>query len=217
MDLSDLPLAVEPMRLAHIPVIMEIERASFTLPWPESAYHYELTQNNLAHYYVLGPRLPSSSPVRPTGWARLWQTLRLASSAETGSPIAWGYGGFWLMYDEAHISTLGVRPEWRGRGWGELLLLTMLEEAHRLVARVATLEVRVSNMPAQSLYLKYRFEQVGRRKGYYADNREDALIMTTPALAARDYQALMAARRSDLLRRLAKTSSRQKLANAIKS
>ena len=187
MDWSDLPLAVEPMRLVHIPAIMEIERASFTLPWPESAYHYELTQNELAHYYVLGPRLSPPSPVRPTGWRRLWQTLRPAPGAEAGgSPIAWGYGGFWLLYDEAHISTLGVRPEWRGRGWGEWLLLTMLEEAHRLGARVATLEVRVSNMPAQSLYLKYRFEQVGRRKGYYADNREDALIMTTPALAAPD-------------------------------
>jgi ribosomal-protein-alanine N-acetyltransferase len=219
MDLSDLPLAVEPMRLVHIPAIMEIERASFTLPWPESAYHYELTQNELAHYYVLGPRLSSSSPVRPTGWRRLWRMLRLSRDpdAADSSPIVWGYGGFWLMYDEAHISTLGVRPEWRGRGWGELLLLTMLEEAHRLRSRVATLEVRVSNMPAQSLYLKYRFEQVGRRKGYYADNREDALIMTTPALAAPDYLALMAARRGDLLRRLAETSSRQKLANAIKS
>ena len=217
MDLSDLPLVVEPMRPAHIPAIMEIERASFTLPWPESAYHYELTQNDLAHYYVLGPRLSPPSPVRPTGWRRLWQTLRPAPSAEAGRLIAWGYGGFWLMYDEAHISTLGVRPEWRGRGWGEWLLLTMLEEAHRLGARVATLEVRVSNLPAQSLYLKYRFEQVGRRKAYYADNREDALIMTTPALALPDYQALLAARRGDVLRRLAETSSRQKLANAIES
>ena len=72
MDLSDLPLVVEPMRLAHIPAIMEIERASFTLPWPESAYHYELTQNNLAHYYVLGPRLSPPSLARPTGWRRLW-------------------------------------------------------------------------------------------------------------------------------------------------
>ncbi len=217
MDLSDLPLVVEPMRPAHIPAIMEIERASFTLPWPESAYHYELTQNDLAHYYVLGPRWSPSPSVQPTGWRRLWQTVRPAPRAGADQPIAWGYGGFWLMYDEAHISTLGVRPEWRGRGWGELLLLTMLEEAHRLQARVSTLEVRVSNTPAQSLYIKYNIEQVGRRKGYYADNHEDALIMTTPPLATPEYQALLAARRSDLLRHLAETSSRQKLANAIKS
>ena len=76
MDLSDLPLVVEPMRPAHIPAIMEIERASFTLPWPESAYHYELTQNELAHYYVLGPRQSLPAPVQPTGWRRLWQMLR---------------------------------------------------------------------------------------------------------------------------------------------
>ena len=217
MDLSGLPLAVEPMRLAHISAIMEIERAAFALPWPESAYHYELTQNELAHYYVLGPRLSLPAPVQPTGWRRLWQTLRPSPGADDGSPIVWGYGGFWLMYDEVHISTLGVRPEWQGRGWGELLLLTMLDEAHRLKARVATLEVRVSNMPAQALYLKYGFEQVGRRKGYYADNREDALIMTTPGLALPDYQALVNARRGDLRRRLTETSSRQNSANAIQS
>jgi ribosomal-protein-alanine N-acetyltransferase len=87
---------------------------------------------------------------------------------------------------------------------GELLLLGLLDEARRLRARLATLEVRVSNSAAQALYAKYGFEQVGRRKGYYSDNREDALIMTTPELASPDYQALLQARRSELLQQSAR-------------
>ncbi len=202
MDLTNLPLVVEPMRLVHVPAVMEIERESFALPWPESAYHHELTHNELARYYVLGPRLSSSAPDRSSAWRRLWWTLSHRPDSNARA-IVWGCGGFWMMYDEAHISTLAVRVRWRRQGLGELLLLVLLDEAHRLGARLATLEVRVSNATAQALYFKYGFEQVGRRKGYYSDNREDALILTTPELASPDYQALINARRSNLLRRLA--------------
>jgi ribosomal-protein-alanine N-acetyltransferase len=202
MDLANLPLVVEPMCLVHVPAVMEIERESFALPWPESAYHHELTQNEMAHYYVLGPRLSSSAPDRSSAWRRLWRTLSHRPDSDARA-IVWGYGGFWMMYDEAHISTLAVRTGWRRQGLGELLLLVLLDEAHRLGARLATLEVRVSNVAAQVLYFKYGFKQAGQRKGYYSDNREDALILTTPELASPDYQALINARRSDLLRRLA--------------
>jgi ribosomal-protein-alanine N-acetyltransferase len=118
------------------------------------------------------------------------------------SPVL-GYGGFWLMHDEAHISTLAVRAGWRRLGLGELLLIALLDEARRLGAYRATLEVRVSNVAAQALYAKYGFEQVGRRKAYYSDNREDALILTTPEFDSPACQTLVNARRRDLLRRLA--------------
>lgn len=184
---------------------MEIEREAFALPWPESAYHHELTQNELAHYYVLGPRSPSSSPVQSSSaWRHLWQILRHHPVTPISPATVWGYGGFWMMYDEAHISTLAVRSQWRRQGLGELLLLCLLDEARRLRARLATLEVRVSNSAAQALYAKYGFEQVGQRKGYYCDNREDALIITTPELASPDYQALLQARRSELLQQSAR-------------
>jgi ribosomal-protein-alanine N-acetyltransferase len=204
MDLVSLPLIVERMQLAHVPAIMEIERESFSLPWPEGAYRHELRHNELAHYYVL--RLRSAGPpMAPVPvWQRLWQAIRRRPS--TGTGVVLGYGGFWLMYDEVHISTLAIRVAGRRRGLGELLLVALLDEAQRLGASRATLEVRVSNVAAQNLYAKYGFEPVGRRKGYYADNREDALILTTPEFASFTYRELIKVRRRDLQRRLAQAS-----------
>ena len=110
------------------------------------------------------------------------------------------------MYDEAHISTLAVRATHRRQGLGELLLISLFDEACRLGAARATLEVRVSNLAAQALYAKYSFQQVGRRKAYYSDNREDALILTTPEFSSPAYKDLLEACRRDLLRRLAQSS-----------
>jgi ribosomal-protein-alanine N-acetyltransferase len=201
MEQATFSLSIEPMRVAHVAQVMEVERESFSLPWPESAYRYEVTQNDLAHYYVLvaQPVVPSAPDV--SAWQRLLQTVGGRPAARTIS--IWGYGGFWLMYDEAHISTLAIRIAHRGHGFGELLLIAMLDQAQQLKASRATLEVRVSNLAAQRLYTKYNFEQVGRRKAYYNDNQEDALILTTPEFAARDYQELIRRRRRALARRLA--------------
>lgn len=204
MEPTDLPVVIEPMQLAHLPSVMEIERESFTLPWPESAYRHELTKNDLAHYFVLRPRSAGSSQASMTTWKRLWQVMWRRSATEA-YPV-WGYGGFWLLYDEAHISTLAVHIAVRRQGLGELLLIALLDEAQRLDACRATLEVRVSNVAAQRLYTKYGFEVVGQRKAYYSDNREDALILTTREFASRAHQGLIEAHRHDLLRRLALTS-----------
>jgi ribosomal-protein-alanine N-acetyltransferase len=204
MDLARIPLVVEPMQLAHVPAIMEIERESFSLPWPEGAYRHELRHNELAHYYVLRPRSAAYLIVPMPIWQRLWRAIWRRPPTNTG--LVLGYGGFWLMYDEAHISTLAIRVAWRRRGLGELLLVALLDEAQRLGASRATLEVRVSNVAAQNLYAKYGFEQAGRRKGYYADNREDALILTTPEFASFAYRELIKVRRRDLRRRLAQAS-----------
>jgi ribosomal-protein-alanine N-acetyltransferase len=86
------------------------------------------------------------------------------------------------MVDEAHVTTFAVDPRWRRRGVGEQLLLALLDLAVARRAREATLEVRLSNMPARRLYEKYGFKPVGIRPRYYSDNGEDALIMTTDAL-----------------------------------
>jgi ribosomal-protein-alanine N-acetyltransferase len=114
-----------------------------------------------------------------------------------------GLAGFWLMADEAHISTIAVHPDWRGLGLGEWLLLSLIETAQTLNAQKATLEVRPSNQTALALYQKYHFEQVGRRPHYYSDNDEDALILTTPPLASLDYQTMLSQRQKALLQRLA--------------
>ncbi len=204
MDQAALPVVVEAMQLGHLPEIMEIEREAFSLPWPERTYRHELTQNDLAHYYVVYPRSTAFSSAPRSAWQRLRQATQQRPPAGT-VPLL-GYGGFWLMYDEAHISNLAVRATYRRRALGELLLVVLLDEAQRLGACRATLEVRTSNVAAQALYAKYNFQRVGRRKAYYSDNREDALILTTPEFASPTYQDLINTRRRDLSQRIAQIS-----------
>ena len=145
---------MEPMRLDDLPSVQRIEKASFTSPWPEHAYKSELEGNRLAHYLV----------------------------ARVGEQVV-GYGGMWLMVDEAHITTFAIHPAWRRQHIGERLLVAFLDLAVDRGAHEATLEVRLSNLPARRLYEKYGFRPAGLRPRYYSDDNEDALIMTTEPLA----------------------------------
>jgi ribosomal-protein-alanine N-acetyltransferase len=147
-------LVLEPMGLADLPSVHEIERRSFSTPWPSHAYRTELETNRLAHYRVV---------------------------RVDGRVVA--YAGIWLMVDEAHVTTFAVDPAWRRRRVGETLLLAMMDLAIERGAREATLEVRLTNLAARRLYEKYGFRPVGIRPRYYSDNNEDALIMTTEALS----------------------------------
>ena len=160
------PLVVEPMRIGDVPAVIEIERLSFNAPWPAYAFEQELTANRLAHYVV----------------------------ARTDGRVV-GFAGIWLMVDEAHVTTFGVHPEHRRRGVGRRLLLRLAEIAIELGSVRLTLEVRVSNAPAQALYRSFGFEVAGRRIAYYSDDGEDALVMTTPALAYPTMRASLAAER----------------------
>lgn len=178
MEYRGLLYRVEPMRMVDIEEVMAIERLSFPNPWPASAYRYELEHNPRAHYYVArSQRAPQSS----LGWGGNTRGVG------TASPLV-GYGGFWYVAEEAHISTIAVHPEHRGRGLGELLLASMIEKAISLEAAEVTLEVRVSNQVAQELYRKYAFRQVGRRRGYYTDNHEDALLMSLGEVRRSSYR-----------------------------
>jgi len=98
------------------------------------------------------------------------------------------YGGLWLMVDEAHITTIAVRPDMRGKHLGELMLVALVDIAIGLGARWVTLEVRVSNHIAQSLYRKYTFHSTGIRPRYYSDNQEDALVMWTDDITTKSFQ-----------------------------
>ena len=148
-----LKLRIEPMALGDLEVVQRIEAASFSVPWPEQAYRSEIQTNRLASYLV----------------------ARVA-----GEVVA--YGGIWLMVDEAHITTVAVDPAWRRQKVGARLLLALLDVALARRAREATLEVRLSNLPARRLYEAFGFRPVGLRPRYYSDNGEDALIMTTDPL-----------------------------------
>jgi ribosomal-protein-alanine N-acetyltransferase len=151
---------IEPMRFDDLVQVQTIERASFTTPWPPHAYRSELESNRLATYLV----------------ARVEDAVV-------------GYAGVWLMVDEAHITTFAVDPRWRRQRIGERLLVAVLDVARDRHAREATLEVRLSNLPARRLYEKYGFRPVGLRPRYYSDDHEDALIMTTEPLEGRHMRA----------------------------
>jgi len=159
-----LRMRVEKMALEDVPDVHRIERASFPVPWPDYAFRQELQTNKLAHYLVVRV---------------LEETV--------------AYGGLWMMVDEAHVTTFAVLPQWRRHGVGGRLMLEMVRLARELGARVLTLEVRLSNAPARSLYQRFGFRPVGVRPRYYSDNGEDALIMTTEALDDPQMNDLIAA------------------------
>jgi ribosomal-protein-alanine N-acetyltransferase len=100
-----------------------------------------------------------------------------------------GFSGIWMMAGEAHITNIAVRGEYRGRGLGEHLLLATIDLGQSLEASFMTLECRASNIVAQGLYNKYGFMEMGVRKGYYLDNHEDAIIMSTETIKSETYQA----------------------------
>ena len=100
-----------------------------------------------------------------------------------------GFAGIWAVADEAHLTNIAVRKQYQRQGIGELLLISIIDLTIELKANTMTLEVRASNTSAQSLYYKYGFTQVGVRRGYYSDNREDGLIMSTESITSTSFQA----------------------------
>lgn len=186
------------MRWEDVPTVVAIEHRSFSLPWSANTYRHEVLDNTHAHYFVLRYRAPAPSP-RRFHW--LVRRVRPAPAA----PIV-GYGGFWLITDEAHISTIAVDTGWRGRGLGEYLLASMIEHATALRAVSVTLEVRKSNLVAQNLYHKYGFDVTGIRPRYYQDNQEDALLMTLSGANTETYRAAFRRLTADLSTRLARSN-----------
>jgi ribosomal-protein-alanine N-acetyltransferase len=199
MDNHKLPYIVETMALTDVPEVGALERMIFALPWSNHAFEYELQYNPMAYFVVLRHR-----EVGADGEEKRRVPMGVIGRLVSKPPRqpALGYGGFWLIVDEAHICTLAVHPEWRGKGFGELMLVHIIDHATALNAAVATLEVRTSNLVAQRLYRKYGFEVAGLRKGYYSDNHEDALIMTTAPLASASYQSHFQELRSSLQERM---------------
>ncbi|NLW07403.1 MAG: ribosomal protein S18-alanine N-acetyltransferase [Clostridia bacterium] len=128
--------------------VLAIEQVSFPTPWSRNSYLNEIYNNEFAYYYV----------------------------ARAADKVI-GYAGLWLIFDEAHVTTVAVAPDYRGRRLGELLLKVLMQEAAYLGADRMTLEVRVSNHAARRLYERLGFVSAGIRKGYYNDNKEDAIIM----------------------------------------
>lgn len=197
---------IDRMTMADIPRVAEIERLSYTTPWPSSAYRKELQENPLAHYIVARDRrLAAAPPAAPPEVPRRHFPLSLlhgrpASNSRLASII--GFAGLWLMVDEGHITTIAVHPDYRRHGVGELMLSSLINIAYDIGARVVTLEVRITNTPAQTLYRKYGFREAGIRRRYYSDNDEDALIMWTDEIGSPDYRTRFMQLRAALEHRL---------------
>lgn len=178
--------ALRDMRRSDIPQVLEIDRASFPIPWSEKTYIFEVTNRETSHLVVL-----EQTPLKSTPLQGLEQFVRRMLGQNDQHPIV-GYGGCWLIAGEGHISTIAVHPDFRGRGLGELLLAGMLQRTMNMGAEYSVLEVRESNKAAQALYEKYEYTVVGRRKGYYHDNGEDALLMEVRPLDETYYQRFVA-------------------------
>jgi [ribosomal protein S18]-alanine N-acetyltransferase len=202
------PYKVELMRWGDVPQVMAIERKAFTLPWSDYTYRHELLENRNAYYFV-ARRLNGGVLSRSTWLRRLFKVEPKA--------LIVGYGGFWIVLDEAHISTIASDEQWRGRGIGELMLLAMIERSIELGAHEVTLEVRVTNRVAQSLYRKYGFEVVGQRPSYYRDNNEDADLMTASQVDRPEYQARLRTLRAALEERLRREATRSQLPETSRS
>jgi [ribosomal protein S18]-alanine N-acetyltransferase len=143
-----LTMLIRRMTLEDVPAVHEIDLLSFSLPWPERSFRFELIENPVSRAWV----------------------------AEMDGRIA-AMLVLWFIVDEAHIATIAVHPNFRRQGIGESILLHALKDVQAEGARRAFLEVRAGNLGAQAMYKKYGFEIAGVRPGYYKDNNEDALLM----------------------------------------
>ena len=142
------------MKVEDVPEVARIDQLSFTLPWPEHAFHYEVSDNRAARCLVAEA-----------------EDKRLAAMIVS-----------WIIIDELHIATIATHPEFRRQGIGAQILRAALEEGLEAGVKRAFLEVRASNEAAQSMYRKFGFEATGRRVRYYRDNGEDAILMILESL-----------------------------------
>ena len=181
------PYKIRPLEAHDIPAVVSLDRKVFKDPWPESAYIQELYFNPNAHYFVL----QLMEPV-----AKRW---RLGRRAARDAKLL-GFMGMRVEMGHGHISTIAIRPEWRHRGLGELLLITAIKQSIKDNADNISLEVRVSNVTAQNLYEKYGFETISRLHQYYGD-REDAYLMRTGPLDF-EYQWYVDSRFNNLVAQL---------------
>jgi [ribosomal protein S18]-alanine N-acetyltransferase len=161
-EAEPLTVHVVPMRRRHVRSVLRIEQQVYPRPWTASLFLSELVLRSTRAYFV----------------------------ARVGRDVA-GYGGLMMTADDGHVTTIAVDPRWQGRQIGTRLLLALAREAIEREARSLTLEVRLSNKPAQELYRKFAFGPVGVRKNYYAETSEDALVMWAHEVQRQVYAELL--------------------------
>ncbi len=151
-------IILRPMELKDVEQVYAIDVQSFSLPWSERSYRFELTENPTSHPWV----------------------AEMVDSR--GQLLVVGMIVVWIILDEAHVATIAAHPAFRRRGIGRRLLARALEDAASRGAIRSYLEVRRSNLGAQKLYEQFGFTVTGVRPHYYLDTQEDALLMTLERL-----------------------------------
>lgn len=141
-------ISFRPMAQIDLDKVLEIEKQSFVNPVSKNKLIKEISYNHLARYYIM-----------------------------LLDDIIIGYFGMWIISDEGHILNIAIDPKYRGKGYGNNLLIELIKIAKENLVNKLTLEVRETNEPAKNLYKKYQFKVLGRRKDYYREPTEDALIM----------------------------------------
>ncbi len=140
---------IRPAKEKDIPEITAIEQAEFHVPWSEESIRHDILENPVSRWLIMAD--PEDHVI--------------------------AYAGMWLVIDEGHVLNVAVRRTDQGKGYGRIIMNALIQEARNEGMRLMTLEVRRSNLRAQELYHRCGFLDVGYRKRYYDDNREDALIM----------------------------------------
>jgi ribosomal-protein-alanine N-acetyltransferase len=147
-------IVIRQMTERDVPAVSHIDQLSFSLPWPEHSFRYEVSENRVARCFVAEA-----------------EDKRIAAMIVS-----------WLIVDEMHIATIATHPDFRRQGIGMQLLTYALVDGREQGARLAFLEVRASNEAAQEMYRRFGFQQTGKRPRYYRDNGEDAILMTLEPL-----------------------------------
>jgi ribosomal-protein-alanine N-acetyltransferase len=142
------------MTLADLPAVIAIDQQSFSLPWPERSFHFELEQNEASRVWVAEIQSADAIPVL------------------VGMIIGW------LIVDEIHIATIATAPAFRHQGIGRRLMVHLLRESFNEGAAKSFLEVRRSNEAARQMYRSLGYQEDGVRPRYYQDNHEDAILMS---------------------------------------
>jgi ribosomal-protein-alanine N-acetyltransferase len=146
-------LTIRKMTLEDIPAVIDLDQKSFSLPWPERSFRFEVMENQASRCWV----------------------------AEVDGKVA-GMIVVWLLVDEAHVATIATHPDFRRQGIAKRMLAHALRRLIDEGARSSFLEVRENNLAAQEMYRKFGYAEAGRRRRYYSDNDEDAILMNLDAL-----------------------------------
>lgn len=189
-------LTLKPLTADLLPAAVQLDQACFGRLWTLEGYQRELDSPN-SELIVLQPQAPQSST----------EAIASANLTLHQSPII-GLGCFWSIVEEAHITIVAVHPDYQRQGLGQALLWALLSQAHHRGLERATLEVRVSNQAAIALYEKFGFREAGRRRRYYEDTGEDALILWRGGLHYPEFAQTLSDWKQPILERLSSSDWR---------